>query len=470
MFSGNLRKRPRSLALRLTLWYAGIFAASLCVAFLIVHLLTLSILRERTDEDLREDLAEFSAFMEQGGVERVRTEMALETAGDEAESSYFRLWSGDGRALAATDLSPWPGLAGARAPVARLRGRNGPFLETLELPRRQDRLRVGYVALAPDMVLELGQSLEEEAELAGAFLDAFVVTLAAIVLLGAPVGWFLARRALQGVEQITRTATEIADGALDRRLSAQSGGDELDRLAHTFNVMVDRIQTLIDGMREMTDTLAHDLRSPLARIRASAEMMLSSDATVDEWRSLASETIAETERMLEIVNVTLDITEAESGATRLERIELDLADVVGAAVDLFQTVAEDRDISLTADVPRRCPISGDRYRLQRVVANLLDNALKYTDEGGAVRVTLTDEDTMVRLVVADNGRGISPEDVSRIFERFYRCDRSRGQRGNGLGLSLALAFVRVHGGDIGVESEPGHGSKFTVTLPRNETG
>lgn len=468
MFSGILRKRPRSLALRLTLWYAGIFAASLCVAFLIVHLLTLSILRERTDEDLREDLAEFAAFMEEGGVERVRAEMALETAGDEAESSYFRLWSGDGRELAATDLSAWPGLTGPRAPVASLAGRGERYLETLDLPRRPDGIRVGYVALAPGMVLELGQSLEEETELADAFLNAFIVTLAAVVLLGAPVGWFLARRALQGVERITHTAAEIADGALERRVSTESGGDELDRLAHTFNLMVDRIQILIDGMREMTDTLAHDLRSPLARIRASAEMMQSSNATVDEWRSLASETIAETERMLEIVNVTLDITEAESGATPLERIELDLAEVVGAAVDLFQTVAEDRGIGLTADLPTYCPISGDRYRLQRVVANLLDNALKYTEEGGAVRVTLTDEGRWVRLAVADNGRGISPQEVSRIFERFYRCDRSRAQPGNGLGLSLALAFVRIHGGDIGVESEPGRGSVFTVTLPRTD--
>jgi len=465
-----LRKRPRSLALRLTLWYAGVFAASLCVAFLVIHLLTLSILRERTDEDLEEDLAEFAAYMDEGGIERVRQEMRVETAGEEAEDVYFRLWSRDGELLDTTELSDWPGLGTPGALLAKLAADDDPELGTVDLRGREHAVRVGYASIAPGLVLELGQSLEEEAELADAFLQAYLVTLVAVVLLGAPIGWFLAHRALGGVKAITRTATEIADGALDRRVSAPAGGDELDRLAQTFNLMIDRIQTLIAGMREMTDTLAHDLRSPLARVRASAEMMLTGDGSEEEWRTMASDAIAEADRMLEIINVTLDITEAESGAARLERQEFDLAEVVETAADLFQTIAEDRQISLRVQVPEHCPIHGDRYRIQRVVANLLDNALKYTGAHGTVRITLLDGDEQVRLEIADTGPGIDESDVNRIFERFYRGDRSRTEPGNGLGLSLALAFVRIHGGSITVDSEPGLGSTFAVILPRSGHG
>lgn len=469
MCSAILHERPRSLALRLTLWYAGIFAGSLCIAFLVIHLITLSILRERTDEDLREDLEEFAGFMAEGGIERVQAEMALETLGEEAESTYIRLWSGNGEPIASTDLSGWAGLADAPAMVRLPDDDSESMLETLAMPQQEFGARVGYLAIAPGVVLELGQSLEEEAELAEAFLDAFLLTLIAIVLLAAPIGWFLARHALRGVKAIAQTAMEITEGNLDRRVPEKSGGDELDRLAQTFNLMVDRIQTLIGGMREMTDTLAHDLRSPLARIRASAEMMLSRNGTMDDCRAMASEAITEADRMLEIVNVTLDITEAESGAARLERSEFDMAEVVGTAADLFQTIAEDRKIGLRVDMPDRCPFHGDRYRMQRVVANLLDNALKYTDAGGSVRASLVDESDQVRIVIADSGPGISREDVSRIFERFYRCDRSRSQPGNGLGLSLALAFVRIHGGRIEVGSDPGLGSTFTVILPRSKS-
>ncbi|MDX1609382.1 MAG: ATP-binding protein [Halofilum sp. (in: g-proteobacteria)] len=464
----NRPDRPGSLAVRLTLWYAGIFAATLCVAFVVVYLITLSILRERTDEDLHEDLAEFVAVMEEGGLDRVRREMALEAAGEEAESVYFRLWSDAGEALAATDLSTWPLPAAPGLAPAGLAPGDEAVLTTLELPGLHDAVRVGFVAVAPGLLLEMGQSLEEEAELAATFLEALLVALAAIVLLGAPVGWFLARRALRSVETITQTAGAIADGSLERRVPEQSGNDELDRLARTFNFMVDRIETLITGMREMTDTLAHDLRSPLARIRASAETVLTNERADEELQSLASDTIAETERMLEMINVTLDITEAESGAARLERSEFDLAEVVATATDLFQSVAEDRGITLRVERPAHCPYRGDRHRLQRVVANLLDNALKYTEPNGTVSVALLDRGDGIRLAIADTGCGVSPGELSRIFERFYRCDRSRSQPGNGLGLSLALAFVRIHGGRIEVESEAGLGSTFSVWLPRAE--
>lgn len=467
MFLKTLPKLRHTLALRLTLWYAGVFFASSVLAFVIVYALMVAVVQKRTDEDLRDDIAEFAAFMQSGGLERVKSEMVLETQGQEASDTFFRLWTPDGGPLATTDLSLWAGLDVPQEALQALGSGAKPVLQTLTLPEREHKVRRIAGAIAPGVVLEMGQSLEEDEEFLGALLAGFVITLAVVIVLGGPIGWFMARKALRGVQEITRTASEIADGALERRVPVRSGGDELDTLARTFNTMLDRIQALIIGMREVTDNLAHDLRSPLARIRTSAEMTLAGSASKKDWESLAASTTDECDRLLKIINTTLDIAEAESGAAKLKITDIDLVELVHDACELFQTVAEDRRVSLLADLPERCRIRGDRQRLQRVVANLLDNALKYTPAGAQVRVTLTDEGGQVRLAIEDTGVGIATDELSHIFERFYRCDRSRSENGNGLGLSLALAFARAHGGDITVRSALGEGSTFSILLPRS---
>ncbi|HET9233630.1 MAG TPA: HAMP domain-containing sensor histidine kinase, partial [Candidatus Eisenbacteria bacterium] len=274
--------------------------------------------------------------------------------------------------------------------------------------------------------------------------------------------WFLARRALRPVGELTRIAAEISEGALDRRVPVRSETDELGHLARTFNTMLDRIQALIAAMREMTDNMAHDLRSPLGRIRASSEMALGNG---ESKSNLAASTIEECDRLMDMIDTTLDIAEAESGAARLKRDDVDLCALVLDAAELFRSSAEDQGILLTVHVPDRCLVRGDRHRLQRILANLIDNAIKYTPAEGRIDVRLLSAGNQVRLSIEDTGLGIPPEELPRIFQRFYRGDRSRGGNGNGLGLSLALAFARAHGGDIQVQSTAGTGSTFTVVLP-----
>lgn len=469
MFLERIPKLGRTLALRLTIWYAAIFAASSVLAFAFVYALTAAFIAERTDEDMQQDLDEFAALFQQEGIERVRREMAVDTQGEEAEKVFFRLWTSDGRQLAATELSFWPGLV--RVPEKALRdSEDRPVFDTLELPSREDRVRTIIGTVAPGVALEMGQSLEDDEEFVAEILRGFLLTLAVVLLFGGPIGWFMARWALRGVKEVTRTANEIAGGALDRRVPVGSQGDELDNLARTFNAMLDRIQALIIGMRDMADNLAHDLRSPLARIRASAEMSLSNGEANGARESLAVNTIEECDRLLEMLNTTLDIAEAESGAAKLNVSRVDLSEIVLSACELFQTVADDNQIGLVTSVPENCHIQGDRQRLQRVIANLLDNALKYTPAGGQVRIALREQGAQVLLTIEDTGVGIAADDLPRIFQRFYRCDPSRSQHGIGLGLNLALAFVRAHGGDITATSTQGVGSTFTVVLSRSPHG
>ncbi len=470
MFSRKIRELRRTLALRLTLWYAFVFTACSALAFALVYVLIVSFLQQRIDADLREEINEYAGLLQDGGLERIREKIADDTQGDEVRETFFRVWTRDARLVTASNLSPWRGLEVPHAALQRLSAADEPILVTAAIAHQRYGVRTIYGAIGQGLVLEIGQSMAEDEEFLEALWRGFLVTFGAIVVVVSPIGWFMARRALRGVEDITRTATEIAHGALDQRVTVRFRGDELDRLAQTFNAMLDRIQALIVGMREMTDNLAHDLRSPLARIRASAEMRLNDPDAAVAQRSLAINTIEECDRLLDVINTTLDIAEAESGAAKLDVSEVDLVAVVHDACELFQTVAEDRRITLSARLPARCRVHGDRQRLQRVVANLLDNALKYTLADGQVTIALREDDQSVHLQIADTGIGISAEELPRIFQRFYRCDHSRSQPGNGLGLNLARAFVRAHGGEISVTSAVEKGSTFTVTLKRPPHG
>ncbi|HNP52857.1 MAG TPA: HAMP domain-containing protein, partial [Nitrosomonas nitrosa] len=403
MFSKLTNKFRRSLALRLTAWYAAIFFVFSIIAFIFTYFLVAAALQEKTDEDLEEDMGEFIAFMHAGGIERVKNEMILETQGREAEQTFFRLWTANGELLATSDLTEWSGLTEPIEILAQLRSVNEPILLTIKLPHREYDVRSIYATIGPDVVLQMGESLEDNVDFMGTLLKGFLMMCAVVLLLGGPIGWFMAKRALRGVQEITSAATAITGNALEKRVSVQSRGDELDNLAHAFNAMLDRIQALIIGMREMTDNLAHDLRSPVGRIRAAAEMALTNGGSKPGVETIAATTAEECDRLLEMINTTLDIAEAESGAAKLKIVDIDAVELVNDAVELFQPVAEDKEIILFADLPKQSRVQGDLQRLQRAIACLLDNALKYTATGGRIALRLSNEHKQIKLAIKDTG-------------------------------------------------------------------
>ena len=287
-----------------------------------------------------------------------------------------------------------------------------------------------------------------------------------VIILSALVGWFMARRALSGVVQLTRTAKAVADGALKERVPVKGRQDEIDRLAMTFNTMLDRISALIQGMKETNDSIAHDLRSPIARMRGIAEAALTSESSSEAHRVLAGDIIEQCDRLLGMINTVLDISEAEAGVAKLVIEDLNVAEVVRDAVGLFLPMAEDKHITALVQAPSALRCYSDRRKLQRILGNLLDNAIKFTSPGGTITITLNGNAKEVSIWIKDTGVGISNEDTSRIFEKFFRADKSRSEAGSGLGLSLAKAFAYSLGGSITVTSIPAEGSLFEVTLPR----
>jgi heavy metal sensor kinase len=466
----SLRKRinlQNTLSFRLTLWYAGIFALSSCVAFLLFYALIISFIREQTDQDLLAQVNRFSTLLASEEIEAVKSAAVIEAQAAGVKKVFFRLLSLNGQVFSSSNMAYWKNIDIHETAIKELlRGRSHVF-ETITIPQRKEKVRILYAMLGPTIVCQVGQAMESYSRFLDAFKGIFITTMTFLIVVAAGVGWFMARQAVSGVEAVTRTAQKISGGNLEERVPVKARGDEIDQLAVTFNQMLDRIQGLLTEIKEMSDNMAHDLRSPITRIRGIAEVTLSTGKSLDEYEAMAASTVEECDRLLDMINTMLMISKAEAGVDRLSREEIDLAGVVQEACRLFEPTAEDKGITLSCDVTGRSHFIGDSRMIQRMLSNLLDNAIKYTPSGGSVIVSVAEIDAQVVVSIKDTGIGISPKDLPHIFERFYRCDQSRSQTGIGLGLSLARAIARAHDGDITTESTPDQGSTFTITLPKS---
>jgi len=455
-----------SLAFRLTLWYAGIFLVTSCVAFLFFYMLITTVIRERTDQDLQEEVRALVSIRNAQGIQAAKRQAILEAQAAGEKKIFFRFLYPTGIAFSSSNMASWRDIGIKRSALNRLLEDDQPVFDTIKSPDRRHQIRVLYALVSPSVILQIGQSMENYTRFIEVFRKIFISTMAILFFVAAIVGWFLARRALAGVETVTQTARHISSGSLEERVPVNKREDEIDRLAITFNQMLDRIQTLVTEIKEMSDNIAHDLKSPITRIRGISEITLTTGVSLNEYEKMAASTIEECDRLLDMINTMLVISETEAGVSRLEKSEIDISSVIRNACELFQSPAEDKSLSLVCHADGNFKVYGDVRLIQRMIANVLDNAIKYTSSDGRVDVSIhAGRNQSVEITVTDTGIGISEEDLAHIFERFYRCDPSRSQAGTGLGLSFAQTVARAHGGDIAVTSATGRGSAFSVILP-----
>jgi len=458
------RLGSRSVAFRLTLTLAAAIAFSLIVLFISFYLFLKAGLENRSDNWLRDKANEFSELVQAGGPGVMQAEFEREASSIGPRKILFRLIGRHGRLIAASDDSAFRSVGVDPTSVEKA-AEGTPVFKTVPVEGRNYHARDFYASLEPGLTLEVVRYLGDDEDLLEDLRQSFWMSLFIVLIASSFMGWLLARRTIARVENVTNTAVEISNGSLESRVPVTGRGDEIDRLALTFNRMLERIQLMVTEMRQVNDNIAHDLKSPLTRIRGLAEMTLTGGGGDGDYESMAASTVEECDRLLEMINTMLDISEAEAGMARLRLEAVDLGALARDACDLFQPAAEERGLTLHFGGDGRFPVLGDTARLQRVVANLLDNAVKYAYRDGKIGVAVREEKGRTFLIVSDCGPGIPGEEIDRIFDRFYRCDQSRSQSGSGLGLSLARAIAKAHGGNLTAESTVGKGSVFTLVLP-----
>ena len=459
-----------SLSVRLTFWYALIFAVSSLLILVIFYHRVAYIAMEGMDQELAEELIEFTDMYIDVGYDHVIREMNREAASEDTDKIFFRLISNSGKVLATTPMESWGHIKVSPDFVRMTITENTPVFDTIDLAHREHQIRSIYGQIGPSLIMQIGLSLEENEEYLHIFKNLVFMLLLPLFIVAALIGWFMAKKALSGVDEVTHIASEISRGAYEKRVMVKKHSNEIDLLANTFNEMVDRLQRIIQEMQEINDNIAHDLRSPLTRIRGAAELTLMSTTSPADFEEMAVSIIEECDNLINMINTMLDIAETEAGVEKLTLDTIDMSKLILDACDLYRSIAREKHITLQVQVPKeKVHFLGDKAKMQRLIANFLDNAIKYTPDQGSVHVTLEDTGGTIIIRFADTGMGIPVSEMPRIFDRFYRGDASRSSAGTGLGLSLAKVIAEAFGGSIHVESALDKGSVFTVTLPRKTT-
>jgi signal transduction histidine kinase len=410
-------------------------------------------------------LKELSALYQAGGMEALEREVTIEKKFEKKIPIFIRLAGPGNETLFLIIPYQWADfnikklektMPDKNAKWIRLPGKNNQYV-----------LEVASSHLSGGYLLQAGKSNEAREKILRHFREIFAIVMIPLVLFGFAGGTFLAFRALQPIRHLINTIRSIGTGRMDARVPSPQTGDELEELVMLFNGMVKKIETLISGMRDSLDNVAHDLRTPMTRLRGIAEMALQSDDNLEIYREALADGLEESGRILRMLNTLMDISEAETGAIKLDLKNVNVSAMMEEVADLYRHVAEDKNIVLYNNCSNDLFMTADPNRVRQILANLLDNAIKYTPSGGRIDTDAHLSQQMIVIMVKDTGTGIPPEVLPRIWDRLYRYDQSRSQKGLGLGLSLVKAIVHAHKGKAEVLSEPEKGSTFIIYLPAN---
>jgi signal transduction histidine kinase len=459
-----LGKLLRTTAFQLTLGYLLVFilfAASLLGYF---ALNTRRLITEQITATVDTEITGLREQYNQGGIRRLVIVVDLRSR--RPGSSLYLVTTATGEGLAGNVGSLEPGVLD-----------HPGWLETnyrrLEAPEGSDHhALVQVVQLPGGFRLLVGRDLEERERLFGIIANAARWSVVLVIVLGLVGGFFVSRRVLNRVEAMTDKTQTIMAGDLAGRLPVAGTGDELDRLAEHLNAMLERIEALMRGLKEVSDNIAHDLKTPLTRLRNRCEQALRGSGGVNDYRAALEATIAESDELIRTFNALLMIARAESGQARDNMTDFDASEIARDVGELYEPLADEKGITLTVDAPSAAPVRGNRELVSQALANLIDNAIKYAGPNGKLNgapaeivVKAGNDGERISLSVADRGPGIAEADRGRVVERFVRLEQSRSEPGSGLGLSLAAAVARLHGGELKLEDNH-PGLRSTIALPR----
>jgi signal transduction histidine kinase len=465
-----LDRLRQSLAFKLAVQYALVFALASGVLFAALYWTIGRALEAREQRAVEQQAESLASAYELGNIDTLRAQLAADPS-PEVKSYFIRLLDRQGRPILRIVPTDWIETQIERIPIRRFGRDVGTISRPVEIERiPQNAFRdyaIAWRELVDGNILQVGRLTDSRSVLLGPLQRAFALSGISALILSVAVGTILAWRATKPLRAVSDTTRRILEtGALEARVPTLEGRDELANLVRQLNTLLDKNSAHVRVLRETLDNLAHDLRTPLTRLRGTAELALQGSSDPAEARAALADCVNESDRVLHLLETLLDVSAAEAGALKLNRDRIDLRSVVERSVDLYREVAEERKIEVVVNHPAPVEVDADAIRLGQAVNNLVDNALKYTPSGGRVEITARNETNAAVLSISDTGPGVPVAERESIFRRLYRSDSSRSQRGFGLGLSLVKAIVEAHGGTVVVVDGTSGGARFIVRLPR----
>lgn len=463
----------RSIRFRMALWYAALLAGALLLFGGSTYLGLERYLQKSLEESLIKQARSIADVLlannNQSGEDYVTKEIT-EQYSPETNSRFIRITRADGKQLFLSgppkDASFRPGLV--PAPVLPM---TQEFSREVEMSDEHELLLHGLPFKAADgtkFLIEVAAPYNQIEAVLNGLLLTFALGLPLIVAVAIGGGYVLMRRALRPVDEIRQKAAQITSRNLSERLPVVHTGDELERLATDLNHMIERLEESFQQVNRFSADASHELRTPLTVLQGGLEAIAQKEHNLPaEVRDTIGSALEETQRLAKIVESLLAISRLETGEARVQLGRLDFAELVCTTADQMRLLAEEKHISLSCDGTEPVQVEADPARLKQVVVNLLDNAIKYTPEGGSVIITVNSQNGRAVLEMEDTGLGISASDLPHIFERFYRADKARSRQmgGAGLGLSIVRSICTAHGGQVTVTSTEGSGSRFRIELP-----
>lgn len=317
-------------------------------------------------------------------------------------------------------------------------------------------------------IITIAYTVQEVKNTLQSLFSSFLYVVPMILLVSITGGVFLSKMSLKPVDRITKNAKEITAKNLNLKISVPPINDEIGRLAETLNEMISRLERSFIQVRQFTSDASHELRTPLTILRGEIEIALTKDRTNDEYIEILGSALEEVLRLSKVVESLLELSRADAGQTKMQLKLADLSHLVGDITEDMEMLAEDKDVKLSYDIQKKLMIHFDEVRMHQVILNIIDNAVKYTNPGGKVTVSLKDREHYAEFKVSDTGVGMNEEELSHVFDRFYRVDKARSGhiKGTGLGLSIVKWIVESHKGKIYIESQPDKGTNFIIMIPK----
>jgi len=462
-----LGKLVRATAFRLTLVYLLIFALYAAALLVYFALNTGRLITEQITETVDDEIAELTEQYSIGSWRQLTT--IIENRSLRPGSSLYLVTAPSGQGIAGNVGSLAPGV------IDKIGWSETVYRRLDERESAQHSALVRVTQLSGGFRLLVGRDLEERARMREIIVAAARGSVALVIVLGLAGGFFVARRVLKRFDAVTATTQRIMAGDLSGRLPVTGIGDELDRLAMNLNDMLERIEALMRGLKEVSDNIAHDLKTPLTRLRNRCEAALRTAHSENDYRGALEDMIEESDGLIRTFDALLMIARAESGQARENMTEFDAAEIARGVGELYEPLAEEKGLALRVDCPAPALMRGNRELLSQALANLVDNAIKYarpvegTDAAGKqagaeIVLAVRQEGERVLLTVSDRGPGIAEADRARAIERFVRLGQSASEPGSGLGLSLAAAVARLHGGELKLEDNA-PGLRVVISLP-----